>query len=622
MTEARVTRKRLLTAMLLVGFAVTLWCVPGAWSRATNNARTTADEPQYLLSAISIGEDLDLDISDERLDGRYADFHEVLLPIQEERADDGSRVSPHDPLLPAVLALPVLVGGWLAAKLFLALLGGLLAAAILWVAVRRFDVPLRVAVLTVLAFGLAAPFAVYSTQVYPELPAALVFTVAIGALTGALRRWGLVLLAGTLVALPWLSVKYAPVVVTLAAIALWRLWRRGDARVAVGFVVGLACAAVAFLALHQLWYGGFTPYAAGSHFGGGELTVTGNDPDYLSRGVRLLGLLVDRGFGLAVWQPAFLLVVPAVAALAVRRPRHWVAIALPLAVGWLNATFVALTMHGWWWPGRQVVIVLPCAVLAIAWWAARYRPAQILVAIGLAIGAFTFAFLTVEVLTGNLTLIVDFERTANPIVRAFRELLPDGRLVPAGTDALRVAWALALVALAAWGVRSVRRPRAERSRVAPTRSSQHPVHRSSVPPSRRRLSYEADPHDDRRPRPGRRTRRCVQRRRRRFGRAHRRMWGLVLRVRLCLGLRQRIGLGLRQRVRLGVRFGQRLRFGRGLPVIGEWRLGQRLVGERSRRRGRQRGAADGGRRLPHVRRGPGCRHRDEDQGVQRRRACG
>ena len=45
------------------------------------------------------------------------------------------------------------------------------------------------------------------------------------------------LLAATLVALPWLSVKYAPVVVTLAAIALWRLCRRGDTRVAVGFAV-------------------------------------------------------------------------------------------------------------------------------------------------------------------------------------------------------------------------------------------------------------------------------------------------------------------------------------------------------------------------------------------------
>ena len=33
------------------------------------------------------------------------------------------------------------------------------------------------------------------------------------------------------------------------------------------------------------------------------------------------------------------------------------------------ATFVALTMQGWWFPGRQLVVVLPAAVLAIAWWA-------------------------------------------------------------------------------------------------------------------------------------------------------------------------------------------------------------------------------------------------------------
>jgi hypothetical protein len=145
-----------------------------------------------------------------------------------------------------------------------------------------------------------------------------------------------------------------------------------------------------------------------------------------------------------------------------------VAIVLPLAVGWLNATFVALTMHGWWWPGRQVVMVLPCAVLAIAWWAARYRPARILVAIGLALGASTFAFLTVEVLTGNLTLIVDFERTANPIVHALRELLPDGRLVPAGTDALRVVWAFVLAALAVWGVASMGRRRPVRFRRWPS----------------------------------------------------------------------------------------------------------------------------------------------------------
>ncbi|MEX2254134.1 MAG: hypothetical protein WEC34_01735 [Acidimicrobiia bacterium] len=450
--------RALAIAMLLVGLAVTAWCAPGAWSRATYGARVTADEPQYLLTALSLGEDASLDISDERFESRYRDFHEVALPVQELRRPDGTRVSPHDPLLPALLAPAMVLGGWLAAKLLLALLAGALAGAILWVAVRRFAVRLRVAVLTVLAFGFAAPFAVYSTQVYPELAAALLVTIAVGALTGPLRRGGLVTLVAALAALPWLSVKYAPVVAALGAVALWRLWQRGDRRTVLALGGALALGGVVLLVLHQVWYGGWTPYAAGSHFGDGELTVAGADPDYLGRGVRVLGLLVDRGFGLAAWQPAFLLVVPAVAALVARRPRGWGALAVPLAVGWLNASFVALTMHGWWWPGRQLVVVLPCAVLAIAWWATRVRAGEVLVMVGLALGALTFAWLTADVLTGHMTLIFDFERTTNPLVRAWREVLPDGRLVPAGTDLLRVAWLLTVAGLAAWGVRTVRRP--------------------------------------------------------------------------------------------------------------------------------------------------------------------
>ena len=117
-------------------------------------------------------------------------FHEAGLPLQENLQPDGSRVSPHDPLLPAVLAVPMVVGGWVAAKLTLAAVAGVLAAAMLWVAVRRFGVPLRVAMLAVAAYSLAAPLAVYGTQVYPELPAALAVTVAIGALAGALDRRG------------------------------------------------------------------------------------------------------------------------------------------------------------------------------------------------------------------------------------------------------------------------------------------------------------------------------------------------------------------------------------------------------------------------------------------------
>jgi hypothetical protein len=443
--------------MVLVLLVVAAWTAPLAGVKATRDDQTTADEPHYLMTAISLGEDRSLDVSDERLAGRYRDFHAHLLPVQEARQEDGSRISPHDPLLPVILVVPVMVGGWVGAKLALAVLAGVLAALMLWVAVRRFEVPLGVALLAVLAFSLAAPLAMYGTQVYPELPAALAVTVAIAAITGPLRRGGLIATGLALVALPWLSVKYAPVVVVLAALALWRLVRTQRVGTAVALGGAVAVAGVAYLALHQLWYGGWTVYAAGSHFAAGETTVMGNTPDYVGRSVRLAGLLVDRGFGLVVWQPAYLLVVPALAALAHRRPRGWDVLAAGLLAGWLNATFVALTMQGWWWPGRQVVVVLPLAVLAVAWWAAQWSPARVLLLVGGALGALTYLWLLVEGWTGRINLVVDFESTTAPVVQLLRPLLPDLRLHPAGTEVLLTAWIAVLGLLAVGGWRTVSR---------------------------------------------------------------------------------------------------------------------------------------------------------------------
>ncbi len=334
----------------------------------------TGDEPQYLMSAISVGEDGTLDIADERADGRYRIFHEEALPQQAALRDDGTRISPHDPLLPVVLALPVRLGGWVAAKLTVAVLAGLLAATLTWVAVRRFAVPPAVAALTVLAFSLAPPLSIYATQIYPELPAALVMTLGIAALTGPMRRGGVVGLALAVLALPWLSAKYVPVAAALGVVGIVLLVRRsepGDVRRAVLFGGGLALGSLVFLAAHQVIYGGWTAYASGLHFTGGEFSVVGSEPDYIGRSARASGLLFDRSFGLVPWQPAYLLAIPALAALIRRRPRGWAALVAPLAVGWGVATFVALTMHGWSWPGRQVVVILPVVVLAVAWWAGR-----------------------------------------------------------------------------------------------------------------------------------------------------------------------------------------------------------------------------------------------------------
>jgi hypothetical protein len=447
-------KRPLVFACLAVAIATAAWCALAIGARATYGARTSADEPQYLLSALSLAEDGDLDIADELREERWRAFHAAPLPEQTKPLADGRRVSPHDPLLPVVLAVPMELGGWAAAKATLAALAGALAAALVWVAHRRFDVPLAVAVPVVLAFSLSAPLAAYGTQVYPELPAALAVTLAIAALTGPLRARGLLALAAAVVTLPWLSVKYAPVAVVLVGIALVRLWRRGEQRTAVALAGGLLLAGATFLLAHQVIYGGFTPYAAGDHFVGGELTVAGNDPDYVGRSRRLLGLLVDRNFGLVAWAPVFLLAIPAVVALARVQVANRATLLAPLAAGWLTASFVALTMHGWWWPGRQVVVVLPAIVLAVCWWAARVRWARTaVIALGV-LGAFTWAWLVAEVLRLDLRLIIDFTETSAPLHRAVRPLLPDLARPGVGDWARYGGWLVAAVALGVLGLRT------------------------------------------------------------------------------------------------------------------------------------------------------------------------
>ena len=454
-------------AAALVGVVVAAWAMVAIPARATNGARTTADEPQYLLSALSLAEDRDLWIDDEIAARDYRPFHEVTLPIQTERRDDGRAISPHDPLLPAILAVPMGLGGWEAAKATLAVLAGVLAALLTWLAVRRFDVPLGVAALTVLAFGLAAPLSSYGTQVYPELPAALAVAVAIAALThpklrqltgnspvNCLNFGWVLLLGGAVVALPWLGIKYAPVAGVLAVLGLWSLGRRDALRLAAG----LGAAGVAYVVGHRLLYGGWTVYAAGDHFVGGELTVVGNDPNYVGRSRRIVGLLLDREFGLAAWMPGYLLMVPALVALVRRRPPGWAVLVAPLAAGWATATWVALTMHGWWWPGRQTVVVLPCVVLAVAWWAGQVVPARALVAVGGVLGAVSWMWLVIEARSGERTLIVDFMRTDNPIYRGLHAVLPDYAHPETRDWLLQACW----IAVLAAGSRLVPLPKTTR----------------------------------------------------------------------------------------------------------------------------------------------------------------
>lgn len=446
------------TAVVLVGLLATLATLPGAGVRATYGAQVTADEPHYLLTAISLAEDGDLDVADELAAERWRPFHEAELPIQEQVLPDGRQLAPHDPLLPLLLAPAWAVGGWVGAKALLAVLAGVLAALTTWTAVRRFGVRPWTAGATVLAVSLAWPLAGYATQVYPELPAALaaLATVVVGTTPNRPGRARAAVLALLVTILPWLAVKYVPVAAALVGVVAVRWWREGHRRPLAWLAGLLAVSGLVFLLLHQAWYGGWTVYAAADHFvDRGEFAVVGFDPNLPGRARRLVGLLVDQEFGLVAWQPLWLLAVPASLVLARRRPVGWDWVGFPLLAGWLTATFIALTMQGWWVPGRQVVVVLPLATLALAWWLDRVGAAWRRSAVGLgALGIVSFAWLVVDGLRERLTWVVDFASVGDPLYAARRAVMPDYLDVSLATWAWQGVWILVLAGLGWAALRS------------------------------------------------------------------------------------------------------------------------------------------------------------------------
>lgn len=449
------TRRRLAAACLLVALVAGLAAGFGAKVPSTSLARISVDEPQYVLSAISLAEDGDLDIGDELRDGRWRAWSDVPIQVQTQALPDGRAISPHDPLLPLLLAPFVGVFGWAGAKVTMVLLAMVTAAVALWVADRRLGLSPWLGVPGVLAGVTSAPLAVYGQQVYPELPAALAVLVAYAAGTGRLRRRGLLVLLIAVVSMPWLGVKYAPVAAALLVVPALRLARSRRWWPLAALATGLVAAAGAYLAVHRWVWGGWTVYASGDHFTQtGEFSVVGVSPDYLGRSLRLTGLFVDRDYGLVPWAPVWLLLPVAVGA-GLRR--HDWAVLLPLAAGWATAVWVALTMHGFWWPGRQLVVVLPLAGLLLLSTLSRGPRVLRRGAVGLcALGTLAYVALLVDGLQGRITWVVGFAHVREPVYRAMRPLLPDyrGSSVWPGYWPAHVGWTAVLLVLMCVGWRT------------------------------------------------------------------------------------------------------------------------------------------------------------------------
>ncbi|HEY0636353.1 MAG TPA: hypothetical protein VGD67_01785, partial [Pseudonocardiaceae bacterium] len=125
--DRRAGAPRLGFAMGLVAVVAFVAAALGIGVPATPAEQVAVDEPQYLMTAQSLWRDGDLDIANQ-MAGSWREFTAVEPPVETVPRPDGSHVSPHDPLLPILLAAPVGLGGWAGAKLAQAALAAALAA--------------------------------------------------------------------------------------------------------------------------------------------------------------------------------------------------------------------------------------------------------------------------------------------------------------------------------------------------------------------------------------------------------------------------------------------------------------------------------------------------------------
>lgn len=432
--------------------------------RAFGRSQYAAGEPLNLLTAKSLVEDGDINVFDDYRDRAYRSFYPY--PLASTGSIDRPRAVLYDTTgagFPLLIAPAHWVGGGHGVELFLAALAALAVALAYLLALRVAPDPWALG--ATLAVGLSPPFLAYGTAVYPELAAGAVLAgSALLALAAAeapsrARVFGSFAL---LALLPWLGVRFVPAGLVIAAFLIRRLRasRHGLLALIGAEVIGFSAAL--YVGVNEGFYGGLTPYSAAppGHSPTGASTVG----DYVDRVYRLGALFIDRDYGLLRWSPVLALaLVGGWLVWRGRRERLAAAVsgyaamssaaglcAAVLLVQYVVAAFLAPTMFGLWFPGRQLMAALPLAI-PLAAWGLRHAPriGSVLAVIGVAASAWLY----VDVRLGDGGLAAERpDAPWGPLVHAFP--LFDGS---AWSNAVAVAIAAGIALFVWWDERQWRR---------------------------------------------------------------------------------------------------------------------------------------------------------------------
>ena len=162
--------------------------------RATRSASISGDEPFYLITTQSLLDDGDFDLRNQYESRSYESFFDHPTGLWHQslpKPDDGQILSPHNPGLSFLVIPGFALGGLLGTQVQLLVLGAA-TMALAFVLADRLTGRRTLSWLVTLGVGLSATAFIYSTEIYPEFPAALALVLALLVVTRDRRPLGLV----------------------------------------------------------------------------------------------------------------------------------------------------------------------------------------------------------------------------------------------------------------------------------------------------------------------------------------------------------------------------------------------------------------------------------------------
>lgn len=431
---------------------------------------TASDEPHYLIVIQSLVQDRDLDLTNNYDSETYRAFYPDRLPDRHVIQVGAWQYPIRDLGLPLIGAIPYALGGRAGVVALMGLVAAALAAQ-LYLACRDLRIGHRPALVGAALVGLTHPILAYTTQIYPELLAALAFVSAARFVRTGRGATPLALVgaAACVGVLPWLSTRAALIALGVGLVIAYGALRPLAPTSLAQRAVRAAAAAVPFFALLAAlsfvnWrlFGLFMPGAA--------YYLTSSQQQVLTFAPQLgtLGLLFDRTFGLIPRAPIYLIAALGVVPLWRRGTS---ALLVALFLGWLVAFIFIASIAYWWADGapasRYILAGLPFFAVLLAAGLERLESLRPVVWRALATGpaAFSLFIAYVYAVLPNIRydLAVDIrltERDGQLFEFVGRLVRPDPaaafpsivRATPADY-ALGALWLAVVVALVVWRAR-------------------------------------------------------------------------------------------------------------------------------------------------------------------------